>query len=227
MRNFGPHALAPAYGGAEEEDKDEDDDCDGKTEEKEQAGDGDDDSDEAPDEAPPLRGLVSSQGISYGSRGPARAFSDAAEDCGEAEGTRWEPNMELDLGDFDQSYVTYLAEVSMCGTRGGGVKVRRGAVGVETLDPTPTAVYVCLQCTILSLARHAIGLTACCALKACGYLLCTSCGLERKCIDVPVPPVSTVCRSSGIFRSCLSPPALAPIPSLTRPPSFLPSLPPF
>lgn len=160
VRNFAPLAWAPAHGVAGKDDGDAD--GDGKTEEKEQedGDDDDDDSDEEPDEPPPLRGLISSQGISYGgSKGSGGSFSGTA-GTGEAEGPRWEPNMELDLGDFDQSHVTYLAEVSVCGRacRGGGagVKVRRDVLGVEILGPPPTAC----MCTIFIPAWPAFALTA-------------------------------------------------------------------
>ena len=129
MRSFAPLASAPAYGAA---DKDGGGNGDGKAEEKEQAAgagggggggdDDDDDSDDTPDDPPPLRGLVSSQGISRGGSKSSGGSFSAMAGSGEAEGPRWKPNMELDLGDFDQSHVSYLAEVSICGRarrRGG------------------------------------------------------------------------------------------------------------
>lgn len=130
VRSFAPLASAPAYGAADKSDDganeggggggddggDGDGDGCGKIEEQEEA---DDKSDEEPDEPPPLRGLVSSQGISGGfAKGSGSSLGTAG--GGQPEGPRWEPNMELDLGDFDQSCVTYLAEVSLVCTPGVG-----------------------------------------------------------------------------------------------------------
>lgn len=129
MQSYAPPPSAPAYGDADR-DNDGFNTGGGGGEKTEAQGqqedhDGDQDSDEAPDDPPPMRGLVSSQRISH-SKGSGGSFSGTAEE--EAEGPRWEPNMELDLGDFDQSSVTYLAEASMCGlwTCGSALSVLLG-----------------------------------------------------------------------------------------------------
>lgn len=122
VRHLAP-ASAPAFGGGDDNDNDAGESVGAAEEDAKEgeegggggsssyAGEEDEDSDEEPDAPPLKRGIVSSQGMSHGASSSGGGSYSRGGEAEEA-GPRWEPNMELDLAEFDQDSVTYLAEVS-------------------------------------------------------------------------------------------------------------------